>query len=405
MPTHAALRATVGFHTTPRFEIFYALRALGEISDRTAQWRQGTEKLLDAKLRTTIKLVAPRPMIWALLADTLRDAKPALRFTDIIRSIESLDDESFQRAILGGVFRGEGTVDRLLGRQRSLAAAVNSEAESGNTLASVLGLHPYNRSSPVANAFSRILAEPAAYRSHLTWTLDQFWNSAFRQTWESLEAPMASLSNSMRGVLEGSSLSEFAQEVRLPIAFDDRRNVVESLRGSTTFAYESLREINVIPSAFNDARIWGAYKDGPAFVRLYLPVFEPMLLQAENNEPDPEIGFRVLGDTTRYAMAFFLADSPTTSVELAKAFGVSKATISHHVQLLRAAGLLRERATEKGVELSLDRSAVERISAAAAAQMFAGASPRAIRRSRHQEKATRPEEGKQARKSSRGATE
>jgi len=403
MPSRAALRATVGFHTTPRFEIFYALRALGEISDRTTEWRQSTERLLEAKLRTTIKLVAPRPMIWALLADTLRDARPALKFTEIIRAIESLDDESFQRAILGGVFRGEGTVAMLLGRQRSLAAAVNTEAKSGNALVSLLGLHPYNRSSPVANAFTRILAEPAAYRSDLVWTLDQFWNSAFRQTWESLEPRMTRLAESMQGVLESSSLGEFAQEVRLPVAFDDRRKVVASLRGSTTFGYESLREIHVIPSAFNDARIWGAYKDEAGSVRLYLPVFEPALLQAERNEPDPELGFRALGDTTRYAMAFFLAESPTTSVELARAFGVSKATISHHVQLLRGAGLLRERATEKGVELSLDRRAVEKISAAAAAQMFAGESPRAIRRSRHQDKPNRL--GKPVRKSSRGAAE
>jgi hypothetical protein len=61
---------------------------------------------------------------------------------------------------------------------------------------------------------------------------------------------------------------------------------------------------------------------------------------------------------------------------------VSKATISHHVHLLRAAGLLKERATEKGVELALDRKAVEKISAAAAKQMFSGSSPRVIRRSR-----------------------
>ena len=403
MPSRAALRATVDFHTTPRFEIFYALRALGEISDRTAEWRQSTERLLEAKLRTTIKLVAPRPMIWALLADTLRDARPALKFTEIIRAIELLDDESFQRAILGGVFRGEGTVAMLLARQRSLAAAVNTEAKSGNALVSLLGLHPYNRSSPVANAFTRILAEPATYRSDLVWTLDQFWNSAFRQTWESLEPRMRRLAESMQGVLESSSLGEFAQEVRLPVAFDDRRKVVASLRGSTTFEYKSLREIHVIPSAFNDARIWGAYKDEAGSVRLYLPVFEPALLQAERNEPDPELGFRALGDTTRYAMAFFLAESPTTSVELARAFGVSKATISHHVQLLRAAGLLRERAAEKGIELSLDRPAVEKISAVAAAQMFAGEAPRAIRRSRHQDKPNRL--GKPVRRLSRGAAE
>jgi DNA-binding transcriptional ArsR family regulator len=404
MSSRSTPRTLVRFHTTPRFEIFYALRALGENSDRTAEWRQDTEKLLPAKLRKTIKDVAPRPMIWALLADTLRDAPPDPTFAQVVRAIESLTDEAFQRAILG-VFRGHGTVDMLLGRQRSLANAVNTEAQSGNALVSLLGLHPYNRSSPVAIAFTRIIAEPASYQSDLVSALSQFWNSAFRESWEQLEPRMAHFVRSMQGVLESSSLAAFAEQVKLPVAFDDGRKVVASLRGSTAFPYETLHEIHVIPSAFNDTRIWGAYRDDADSVRLYLPVFDPTLLAAERNEPDPELGFRALGDTTRYAMASFLAESPTTSVELAKAFGVSKATISHHVQLLRAAGLLRERATEKGVELSLDRRAVEKISTAAATQMFSGDSSRVIRRSRHQDKTGQTGEGKEGRKSSRGATE
>ena len=293
----------------------------------------------------------------------------------------------------------------LLGRQRSLAEAANSESRSGNPLVSLLGLDPYRRTGPVAIAFTRIIGEPESYRSDLVSALDQFWNRAFKENWEYLEPRMGRLARSMQSVLESSSLAAFAQEVKLPVTFDDRRNVVSSVRGSTTFAYETLREIHVIPSAFNDTRIWGAYKDSADSVRLYLPVFDPTLLQDERTELDPELGFRALGDTTRYAMASFLAESPTTSVELARAFGVSKATISHHVQLLRAAGLLRERATEKGVELSLDRRAVEKISTAAAAQMFSGDSPRVIRRSRRQDKPGRPGDAEQVRKSSRGAAE
>jgi len=395
MPSRTAIRAQVRFHVTPRFEIFYALRALGETSDRTAEWRRGTEQLLPAKLYQKINDIAPRPMIWALLADTLRDARPDPPFAEVIRAIESLTDEAFQRAILGGVFRSDGTVETLMSRDLSLADAVKGEMRSGNALVSLLGLHPYNKSNPVVVAFNRVIAEPASYQSDLVLALNEFWSCAFRESWTELEPRMERLAKSMQEVLAENSLAEFAAQVKLPITFDDQRRAVASIRGSTTFAYTAVREIHIIPSAFNDTRIWGAYRDSPNSVRLYLPVFNPMLLQAEDTSPDPEIGFRALGDTTRYAMAFFLAESPTTSVELAKAFSVSKATISHHVQLLRAAGLLQERATEKGVELSLDRSAVERISTAAAAQMFSGESSRAIRRSRHQG----------SRKSSRGAAE
>lgn len=340
------------------------------------------ENLVPAKLDETIRDVAPRPMIWALLADTLRDAKPDPTFAEIVGAIESLTDEAFQRAILGGVFRGDGIVDMLLARQRSLTDGVNSEAQSGNALVSLLGLHPYRRSNPVAIAFTRIIAEPASYKSALLSALGQFWQNAFRESWEQLEPRMERLARSMQDALESSSLAAFAEQVKLPVTFDDRRNVVASRRGSTTFPYGTVREIHVLPSAFNDTRIWGAYRDDGDSVRLYLPVFDPTLLETEHSEPDPELGFRALGDTTRYAMASFLAESPTTSVELAKAFGVSKATVSHHVQLLRAAGVLLERATEKGVELSLDRRAVEKISTSAAAQMFSGDSSRVIRRSR-----------------------
>jgi DNA-binding transcriptional ArsR family regulator len=207
-------------------------------------------------------------------------------------------------------------------------------------------------------------------------------------------------------MLGSLSLAAFAKKIRLPVAFDDRRKVVANLRDAMIFPYATLSEIHVIPSAFNDTRIWGAYRDNPGPVRLYFPVFEPTLLQAQSRSSAPELAFRALGDTTRYTMAFFLAESPRTSVELAKAFGVSKPTISHHVQLLRAAGLLNEKATKKGVELRLNRKALEGISTAAAAEMFSGGKSPTIRRSRHEGKShQQPGEKKQTRQPPHGADE
>ncbi|HEU4878089.1 MAG TPA: metalloregulator ArsR/SmtB family transcription factor, partial [Gemmatimonadaceae bacterium] len=97
----------------------------------------------------------------------------------------------------------------------------------------------------------------------------------------------------------------------------------------------------------------------------------------------PAAVFKALGDTTRYAIATTLARTPMTSVELARIFNVSKPTISHHVQQLRAAHLLREEQGENGVVLSLDRRVLEKASSAAASEMFSEEGPdHVVKRSR-----------------------
>jgi len=79
-----------------------------------------------------------------------------------------------------------------------------------------------------------------------------------------------------------------------------------------------------------------------------------------------------------------LARGPRTSIELAKDFAVSKATISHHVQLLRQAGLLHEQGTDNGVALRLDRQALENLASEAAPAIFDSAQPLVIKRSRQE---------------------
>ena len=98
---------------------------------------------------------------------------------------------------------------------------------------------------------------------------------------------------------------------------------------------------------------------------------------------NPALVFNALGDTTRYAIASAIAKRAMTSVELARMFGVSKPTISHHVQLLRSAGLLEETHTENGIVLAVNRRVLERSSGAAAREMFSDDDPSAsVRRTR-----------------------
>ncbi len=87
---------------------------------------------------------------------------------------------------------------------------------------------------------------------------------------------------------------------------------------------------------------------------------------------DPALIFKALGDTTRYAIVSHIAQNPRTSAELSKILKVSKPTISHHVHLLREAGLLHEEPLSRSVQLSLKRDIIEHLSEATVGTLFDG---------------------------------
>jgi ArsR family transcriptional regulator len=385
MATRIAPKSLVRFVVTPRFEIFYALCALGVEGQATTEWARKVRRQLPADFRKDLPVVAPRPMLWALLADAIRDAKvDPVTAPQLLDDINSLHHRDFQEAILGGVFRRTETVAALIAGEQSLAEAVRVEAEGNSALLGLIGLHPFDLKGTVAATFNRIISDPASYRADLLRTLDVFWRSVFADTWELLKPRMQKTVEAMKSSLTTSKLSALGREYGLPVVFDDRKKLVTNRRGAALFPYETVRAIHITPSAFNDARLWAAYEDAPGAVRLYFPVYDAGLLRPEREVKSAAAGFRALGDTTRYAIAGILARQPQTSVELAKVFGVSKPTISHHVQLLRAAGLLDERATENGVVLTLNRDVLEGISITAADEMFGEGDAPIIRRCRRE---------------------
>jgi DNA-binding transcriptional ArsR family regulator len=394
MASRSSLESSVTVQVTPRFDLFYSLRALDEGSEVFDDWRSSTERALPRDFRTLAKRVAPRPIMWPLLADCLRDAPSVATFDELIETIRSLDDKDFQRAVLSGVFRDPTVVDDLISKRRTLRETVESETKTNIALLRILGLHPFRSTSAVAEAFTRIVSNPAEYRSDIGSAIEMFWESTFAETWNALEAPMQRRASAMQESLSRRSLPVFTTEMKLPVAFDGRAGAVTTTRGAPLFSYGEIKEIHLMPSAFNDARLWGAYRDRSKVVRLYFPVFDAGLLRSAVSQSvkpavtgrassiDPALIFRALGDTTRYAIACILAKSPRTSIELAKDFGVSKATISHHVSMLRSAGLLHETPTDKGIALTLDRRALEDLSSKSARAMFSSANAPVVRRSR-----------------------
>lgn len=399
MLPRSASQPSVSFDVTVRFDLFYALRALDEGSGDFDEWRKDTERALPRGFAALAKRLAPRPMMWALLADCLRDAPAVMTFTEVIEVIQSLDDDKFQRAVLSGVFRKQSVVDDLVSKRRTLRDIVERGEETNTALLRLLGLYPFRPTSAVAEAFTRLISSPAEYRNEICSAAEMFWTSSFAATWNSIEPEMHNRVRAMQHSLRRSSLADFVRAINLPVVFDDRASAITTMRGVSLFSYREIKEIHVMPSAFNDARFWGAYRDSSKAVRLYFPVFDSSILRravpqhrvrpavrTEAGSIDPSLIFRALGDTTRFAMACILAKSPRTSMELAKEFGVSKATISHHVSVLRSAELLHETPTGKGIALTLDRDALEDLSTRSALAMFSSAHEPVVRRSRRDSK-------------------
>jgi DNA-binding transcriptional ArsR family regulator len=338
------------------------------------------ERRLPARLRTSLVSVAPTPLIWPLLADAFRELPPNADIAEMLAALETMDERTFQTFVLGGVFKTPGAVDALVSGKTSLSRTVKVAAKTHEKLLSVLGLHPFSTGNPGAATFERIVSEPAAYRDEVRAVLESFWASGFAETWQKLEPTLRERCTDLRRSSSRSSFPEFALEHKLPITIEGDE-IVTTRSGDRT----PVRTANIylLPSAFNTAKLWAAYADARGRMRFFLPILDASMSPGATSPIEPALVFRALGDTTRYAIASTIARTPMTSVELARAFGVSKPTISHHMQIMRSAGLLDETQTENGVVLALNRRVVERASSAAVRELFIDSdAPPVVKRTR-----------------------
>jgi DNA-binding transcriptional ArsR family regulator len=366
---------------TPRFEVFYALQALQTgAGEHLQRWHREMQRRTTPRIRSSLTRVAPSPLMWPLLADALSDSQPAPTFTEMMADMRGMSDEFFARSVLKGIFKAPGAVESLLSRQATLAETITHEAETQERLLTLVGLYPPSAKGGSIATFNRLVNEPAEYREEVINVVVQFWAAGFAETWGTLEPQLRDRARALKQEISRSGAGEFARVAGLPVSIDDDK--VKSLRGATVVQRADVAGIHVIPSAFNTSNLWAAYRDGKGKTRFFFPIFDSALSPDTRIAIEPSLVFSALGDTTRYAIASIIARKPMTSVELARAFGVSKPTISHHVHLLRAAGLLEETHTEDGTLLGLNRRVLERASGAAAREMFSDASKHTIKRTR-----------------------
>ena len=382
MATVSALRLEFG--VTPRFDIFYALYTLSSTAPTPLDaWKNMASSRLPRDFAKNASRVAPLPIFWPLLADAAQNVDGEISFDELVSTIAESSTSNFQRNILNGIFHDRGAVDSLISERMSLKQVVANDDLPGGELLAAFGLKPYDAGSPAVRAINSLLKEPGPFRAELVAVLQGFWNDGFRSDWKALEPVLRDESFRMREVRDEARATIDAQ-LNLPVMLDDAAQQVRSKSG-TAVRYQQVERCYVIPSAFNTRKWWAKYETGSGRVILYFPVAGD--LNAANriartdlaataresvrrSDINAESVFRALGDTTRYAIASILARTPTTSAELARSLNVSKPTITHHVQALRSAGLIKETPSGGSTKLSLSRDTVAALSGAAVEQLF-----------------------------------
>jgi DNA-binding transcriptional ArsR family regulator len=224
------------------------------------------------------------------------------------------------------------------------------------------------------------MSATAAYRDDLILVLQKFVQSGFGSDWSAMEPSLQAEAARLKRRAKEISISELARDLRLPVMFDDSSESM-STRSGTVVKRGQIQDCYLIPSLFNTKRWWAKYSRADGRVTLYFPVLigaaakalvspDAGRERASSTKVNAEAVFRALGDTTRYAIASILARNPTSSAELSRSLQVSKPTITHHVQALRAAGLIRETTEGGSSRLSLNRETLAGLSAAAIEDLF-----------------------------------
>jgi ArsR family transcriptional regulator, arsenate/arsenite/antimonite-responsive transcriptional repressor len=369
---------------TPRFDVFYALYSVTNAGTSPLEkWKERAIARLPRDFERSARRVAPVPLFWPLLADALQRTAGEMTFDEIIGALRDISADDLKANIVSGIFHDAAAARALSTGTKNLRQVLADEKLQGAELLAHFGLRPYDASSHAAKTMSTLLSDPETFRQQLVLVLDLFWQTGFGADWSALEPSIRDESFRVRDLQdEGQSLEELSRDLALPVTFDASAREIRP-RSGPPIPYDKVDRCFVIPSGFNTRRWWAKYEMMTGRFRIYFPVMrdsiDPNGLAREVpasrvRRPQPAINaetvFRALGDTTRYAIASILARTPTTSSDLARSLKVSKPTITHHVQALRAAGLIADMPADGSTKLSLNRETIDGVSAAAVDQLF-----------------------------------
>lgn len=376
--SEAGLKARFVFVTGVRFELVYSLSTLLHADAGIhSTWREEARTRVPAALKADLEWFGTSSFFWILVGDALGDRWPGDDVEELLNCYRELGARELLKELFVGALHDSEVAERVLGGTADLAKALRELPAEKREWLEHIGLYPPAPETPTFQALERCVNEPVEARRRIERVLRTYSGNVFGPTWRALRPGLARSLEEKRRLFEATSLEEFFRLTLIRVEANSEAGVLRALRGGYQLPYERVQKVYVIPSVFNHGRYWTAFeREGGAVA--FLPYYDYRIpvggegAQAPGLTPkiDLPLVFKALGDPTRLAVATLIAKTPMSSAQLAAKLEVSRPTISHHVLLLREAGLLEEESRGGSVYLSLRKQTLEQLSPAAVQRFF-----------------------------------
>jgi DNA-binding transcriptional ArsR family regulator len=360
-------RSKWAFQQAPSYELFLALNHATDGEARAHGSWQASMRTLLARAPGA-EALSRAGILWGLVPDVLEERALTTPLSELGALLQKIPPKEWQAKLLEGLIHREDLVDALIKGDLTLKEAVlRSKREKLEWLA-YAGIYPYTPQSPLVQNLEVLCKSPAKFRDLIVNFVAFFHENYFEEYWERNKQRYSEILEEKRRLFCSTTLAEFTSQTYLRVDFDDQKQELRAIRGGYTLKFQDTDQVTLIPSAFNDRRVWTAWCHGTTSV--CFPFFAPSLSPEEavkgtpGSHIEPMLVMRALGDPTRYAIAKLIAQEGRTAADLCRQLHLSRATMSHHVEKLRNAGVIEEVLEKKSIVLKLQVKQIECLSTA-----------------------------------------
>jgi ArsR family transcriptional regulator, repressor of sdpIR and other operons len=373
----AALRAATRFAPSPLIECCYALaHVCDEQRDGSVHgaWSTAARRKLSPGFWRRFEQIGAWPKVWAVVPDLLQDFAASCSVEALAKHLQAMEPGELATQLVAGVLHPLPLVRDVVSGKLTLRAAVGKAPVVHREWLLFAGLYPFDEAAPVSRMLHQALEAPRSVGQSLVAMLEEFWSTVFYSTWQ-LASPQYEQSVAQKARLQaGCAPQRLADELRLRVEINLSKRYLQAVRGGYRLPFSRLATAWMIPSAFNVHHLWHvlpAHGKQDALFPYFDPSIEIGVARAadrhvrQQTDPrfDPALVFRALADTARYSMVLLLGTSRRTATELGELLSLSKGTVSHHVHILREAGLVTRALEGSTMLLELNRSTLEQLSA------------------------------------------
>ncbi len=300
------------------------------------------------------------PEMWLGIVDLPGALEVDCTFDDLMECIAGVPAEQLIKTLVIGMLHSAEVADAIVAGDLTPERAIAALPPAKSQWLAHVGLYPFDRRKPAGRFVASLLDEPEQVRDATLETLDLFWRGWFAGFWRDNETHYRAAARAMARDLGAGDFETAIALNRLPVEVDHGTGEICALRGGYRSPVDEITEVRLMPSAFNTGRFWDMQEVAGRQIACFL-VHHPSLCVWES-EPEADRGVdlalvcRALGNSSRVAIADLLAEQPRSASEIAETLGLSKSTVSHHLFLMREAGLIdEEMTTSRSIILTLRR--------------------------------------------------